>query len=95
MAPKQNKNFFLIFFVCFWFFFAFWVTPSNAQGYSWLCAQELLLAVLRGPYGMLGIEPGSAACKANTLPAVQLLQPQDLFIFLDSHFIVYTTTLVQ
>ena len=45
------------------------------RGYSWPCTQELLLAVLRGPYGMLGIEPGSAACKAHTLPAVLLLQP--------------------
>ncbi|XP_054997427.1 U6 snRNA-associated Sm-like protein LSm5 isoform X1 [Sorex araneus] len=31
---------------------------------------ESPLVVLRGPYGMLGIEPGSAACKANALPAV-------------------------
>ena len=44
------------------------------RGYSWLCIQELPLAVLRGPYGMLGIEPGSAACKANALPAVLSLQ---------------------
>ena len=53
------------------------------RGYSWLCTQELLLEVLRGPYGMLGIEPGSAACKANALPAVPSLQPQIiLFIYL-------------
>ncbi|XP_054974042.1 SAFB-like transcription modulator isoform X5 [Sorex araneus] len=43
------------------------VTPGS-------CTQELLLAVLGGPYGMLGIEPGSAACKANALPAVLLLK---------------------
>ena len=57
------------------FIFAFWVTPGNAQGSSWLCTQESLLAVLGGPYGMLGIEPGSAACKAHALPAVLSLQP--------------------
>ena len=45
------------------------------RGYSWLSTQELPLAVLRGPYGKLGIEPGSAECKANALPAVLLLQP--------------------
>ena len=46
------------------------VTPGS-------CTQELLLAVLGGPYGMLmlGFELGSAACKANALPAVLLLQP--------------------
>ena len=57
------------------FFFLFGSHPAMHRGYSWLCTQELPLAVLRGPYGMLGIEPGSAACKANTLPAVLLLQP--------------------
>ena len=46
------------------------------RGYSWLCTQELVLVVLRGPYGMLGIKPGSAVCKANALPAVLSLQPQ-------------------
>ena len=50
--------------------------PAMLKGYSWLCTQELLLAVLGGPYGMPGIEPGSAACKANALPAVLSLRPQ-------------------
>ena len=36
--------------------------PAMHRGYSWLCIQELLLAVLKGPYGMLGIEPRSASC---------------------------------
>ena len=45
------------------------------RGYSWLYTQELFLAVLRGPYGMLEIEPGSGACKANALPTVLSLQP--------------------
>ena len=49
--------------------------PVMHRGYSWLCTQKLLLAVLRGPYGMLGIKPGSAACKANALPTVLSLQP--------------------
>ena len=44
------------------------------------CTQELLLVVLRGTYGMLGTEPGSVVCKANTLPAVLSLQPQSLQI---------------
>ena len=47
--------------------------PAIHRGYSWLCTQELLLAVLGGPYGMLGVEPGLAACNANALPTV--LQP--------------------
>ena len=51
--------------------------PAMHRGYSWLCTQELLLAVLRGQYGMLGIKLGLAVYKANTLPTVLLLQPQD------------------
>ena len=43
------------------------VTPGNAHG--------LLLSVLGGPYGMPGIEPRSAVCKASTLPAVLSLRP--------------------
>ena len=61
---------------CDFIFFTFWVTTGDGQGYFWLCTQELLLAVLGGPYGMPGIEPGSAACKANALPAVLSLWPQ-------------------
>ena len=50
--------------------------PAMLRGDSWLCTQELPLAVLRGPYGMLGIEPGSAARKANAVPSVL---PQSCF----------------
>ena len=60
------------------FFFFFGSHPAIHRGYSWLSTQELPLAVLRGPYGMLGIEPGSAACKANALPTVLLLQPREM-----------------
>ena len=55
----------------------FWSHLAMHRGYSWLCTQESPLAVLRGPYGMLEIEPGMASCKANTLLAVLSLQPQD------------------
>ena len=58
--------------------------PMMLRGSSWLCTQESLLAVLGGPYGMLGIEPGSAACKANALPAVLSLQPQCVYSCEDS-----------
>ena len=61
------------------FFIFFWGSyPAKLRGYSWLCTQELLQAVLRGIYGMLGIEPRSAACKANALLSVLLLQPLPL-----------------
>lgn len=43
--------------------------------YSWLCAQESLLAVLWGPYILLGLESGSAMCKSITQPVVLALQP--------------------
>ena len=56
-------------------FFLFGSHLVMHRGYSWLCTQELFLVVLRGPYGMLEIEPGSATCKANALPAVLLFQP--------------------
>lgn len=36
---------------------------------------ELVLAVLGGPHGMAGIEPRSAECKVNALPAVLPLRP--------------------
>lgn len=43
-------------------------------------AEELLLIVLRRLYDvMLRIELGSPVCKANTVSAVLLLQPQGLF----------------
>lgn len=38
------------------------------RSHSWLCAKGLLLTGLRGPYGALGIEYRSAACKAHAIP---------------------------
>lgn len=39
--------------------------PACLKGYSWLCIPESLLAVLKRPFEMLGIELGSATmCKA-------------------------------
>ena len=67
--------FILLFFIYFLKFLLFGSHPVMHRGYSWLCTQELLLVVLKGPYGMLGIKPGLAACKANALPAVLSLQP--------------------
>lgn len=56
----------------------FWFTLSNTQGLllalqsglrtqSWWCSGE--------PYGMVGIKPESAVCKANAFPAVLSLWP--------------------
>lgn len=50
--------------------------PGNSQG-LW---QELL-AVLGGPYGVLGIESGSAVYKASTVPAILSLWPPVTVIF--------------
>ena len=36
------------------------------SSYSWLCSQELLLLLLRGPYGMPEIETRLATCKKKT-----------------------------
>lgn len=47
-------------------------TPGTVQG--------LLLAALEGLYGMLGVEPGPAACKASVLPAVLSFESLKLFI---------------
>lgn len=38
------------------------------RGFSWLCTQELLLAVLRGPHGMPRIKSRLATCKAKCPP---------------------------
>ena len=72
--PLYISSFFFVRFVCFVFCFLGHTWRCTGV-YSWLCTQELPLAMLRGPYGMLGIVPGSAACKANALPAVLPLQP--------------------
>ena len=68
----------LIIFKFYLFILLFGSHPAMLRADSWLCTQESLLAVLGGPYGMLGIEPGSAACKANALPAVLSLQPPEV-----------------
>lgn len=39
-----------------WFLFGLGAKPASTQAYSWLCMQENPLAVLRGPYGVSGIE---------------------------------------
>lgn len=52
-----------------------WLHLAMLRAHSWLCTQEILLAVLRVSYGILWIEPISATCNANTLPAAQLLWP--------------------
>lgn len=49
--------------------------PAVFQAYSYLCAQESLLAVFREPYRVPEIELWSAVCKASTLFAVLLLCP--------------------
>ena len=46
--------------------------------------KELLLAVLRGPYEMMGIEPGSAACKVIALPAYHS-SPYNLILIKNSY----------
>ena len=64
--PLSSSNSFL--------FFLFGSHPAMLRGYCWLCTQELVLVVFGVPYGMLGIEPGLAACKASALPTVLSLQ---------------------
>ena len=66
-----------ILFVCLFFWFLFGSHPAMYRGGGLLLALHsgITVAVLRGPYGMLGIEPGLATCKANALPAVLLSQP--------------------
>lgn len=61
------------------FFFLLESYLAMTRYFSWLCTQELLLVVLRGQYGILEIEPDSAACKAGVLSVV--LSSTSLFIF--------------
>lgn len=49
-----------------YFLFGFGVTPSHTQ--------DLLLAVLMGPYRALGIEPGLSICEESTLFSLLSLQ---------------------
>lgn len=58
------------------FLFVLGPPPAYLKGYSWLCIPESLLAVLKRPFEMPGIELGSAMCKA-LLPALLLLQPKE------------------
>lgn len=49
--------------------------PAVLTDYSWLCAQEWPLFMLRGPYMVQGFKLSSAGCKARALPiSVQDLQ---------------------
>lgn len=57
-------------------FCVFWVTSTDAQGLSLALPRELLRAMLRGLYVMLGIEPKSAVRKVNTLPTVLSIRSQ-------------------
>lgn len=51
-------------------FFICGIWTTKFRGYSLLYIQELLLAVLRGPYRVTGIKPGLVLYKTNTLPYV-------------------------
>lgn len=55
--------------------------------HSWLCTQESVLVVLTRPYGMPGIEPWLALCKANALPVT--LSPK--YILLPKSQMLYNT----
>lgn len=50
---------------------------------TFISAQGLLLAVLRGPYMMQGMKQGSAPrqCKAISIPTVLTRQPQSIKFF--------------
>lgn len=56
--------------------FFFWGPHQTVhRDYSWLCTQELFLAMFSEPYGMPGIEPKPGAWQANILSVVLLPQP--------------------
>lgn len=50
-------------------------TRAVLEAYSWLYARRWLLAELEVPYGVAGIKPLSALCKASILPIALSLQP--------------------
>lgn len=55
------------------FNFGFWDTPSGTQAFYYLSIQGLLMVSLcghMGTYGMAGIEPMLALCKASGLSTV-------------------------
>lgn len=49
--------------------------PALPRAPAWLSCRDSPLAVLRGPGGVPRVEPGSVACRASALPAVQPLWP--------------------
>lgn len=55
--------------------------PAVLKDYLWLCTQELLVAMLKGPYNIPGIEPGSATCDMSTHSTI-LSQGHDPNFFL-------------
>lgn len=65
--------------LCFFFILGSYLVFRD---YTWLCTQEFLLMVLRGSCIMVGIEPGSAAFRANNIPAVPSLRFNLTFIAL-------------
>lgn len=72
LSPTPIKKWW-VFFVCFY----------HIWGCSGLCAQgSLLMGGSEGSYGILGIKPGSAACKANTLLLCYHSGPQFSFLIM-------------
>lgn len=67
--PKCDSS--LFYFIYFWF-----------GGHTWQCL-GVTPGRLRGPYGMSGIEPRSAAYKVNVLPTVLSLWSHILFLVLE------------
>lgn len=72
LAPKHT----------FFFIVVFWNTPGHAQVLFLILRSEITPRMLRGPYVMLRIEPGSTICKANALAAV-LYSSSPFFRILD------------
>lgn len=54
-------------------------TAGKALGLLQALCSKINLVVFRGPYMMLGIEPGLITCKTNILITVLLLQPPSDF----------------
>lgn len=60
----------------------FWATPVILGDNSWLCAEESLLILHKGPYRVQGFELGSVVCKADTLLTVLSLKPLQVHFLL-------------
>lgn len=58
------------------------------RGFSWLCTEELLPVVLRGPDEMPGIKLSLAVSKAIPSPTILSFWPHSEFFFLFSSFYV-------